>query len=1223
MKNAKLNSRRLMLLAVLAVLTLLLTMCAKSCSGRHSEESPALAASTVPVETTVQPVQTEETTTPAPETTAATEAATEPTESTTEPSEETEPEEETEATTAPTTDPEEEEDVVEDLPEIPEPGTPENPYVEVVETYPAQVESVTIPADMSISYLIAGSAGSVITIENPGVMVTVDETEYTADEETGIVTVDLSKDVSDPVVHISHIGTEPAACVLKLEEGLGGAGCPEILEDPVETAVKLPEGDANGYHYLWISTITGQVELTLKEEEIPEETTEETVEQASDAGAEETEPAEEEPVLEIIVTVGEQSWKLSECEDGKLCFDVSKAAEVLIQVIAVPFEDGTYPEITETVLWTLLPALGTEENPEPIESSDSGFAIPVTLEENDPWGRYYLWTAGVDGELTLTATPEDLDVTATLEEAVHTLPEGEARSVTFHMDMGQTALLHAIAASPEEEDAVRPVVKNGKITGTMAPDPGSPENPAVLDAIDTISVSLEEGDSDGYTFRWTAKYDGTLTLQSKSTAGFDVVLTNTVSGETVCLSEAEAPELTLAAKAEDVLTILIIAVPDEAGQYAAGEIDLTGVFLADPGSSPENPIEISDPQSGISVSFQARQTLYFSGMLHEMIATVEDGSGVSIRYAGATSWGNLTGTASMKFSKAGEAPAEEPVVFSVTSKHEKELTISFAYPSGHAQNPAALVMGKNPVALEEGDEDGYLFRWTAECDGMLTVAVNAKSRWQCRIENLSAGTETVRSSEEDSLNGGEEITVKAGDQLHLCVKTLDPKDPSRIPAGSLTVTASFHDPLLGTEAKPISLETGSNTVNTVTVPAGQTHYYSVEADGMVLHFRGQYVTVIIGGAEYTPEKGMLELLCQEETGIIAVRNDGNKDQKCRISFAYPVGHRKNPMALVMGENIALLEDGNIDGCTFTWTADCTGLLTITMAEDAVWQYVLWNDTAHTGGVVHTSEDQPQEPSETIEVTAGDRILVSVNTFDLEHPLHTPAGEVSFEVSFVDPTLGEEENPVWLNQSDEIIIPAGKSMYCTAKADGMILTLKGTNVTVEHNGVIHLPVQNEIAFLCEGAGTFEHPEFVITNTGTEDGVYSIRFDYPLGHFLNPAPLKPEKNTAVPEPNSETGCYFLWTADVDGMLRITMEAESGWAYSVSNLTAGINGETHFSDAQIPVRTETICFRTGDQIRIIVNSHDPSGMGETPGGEIVFTAEMIPAEMPGTEPEPEGPA
>ena len=1215
MKNNKFNKKWIVLAAALVILILLLTMCTARCSGEKGEEVPAgttevrlMEETTVPEETTAVPTESTEETTEATE--ATTEATTETTASTSsgtssgtsgsgssdsgdDDDDDDDNDDSTAATEAPVV--------------IPDPGTAENPYVEVLSEYPGTVTSVNIPAGKGISYVIAGSAGSIVTIDDPNAELIVDGQTYKADAETGIVTLDLSKALTDPVVQISNASADAVAYLLNVTEGIGGQGNPEILEDITEVPVALSAGDSNGYYYQWTSTITGTLELTAIVEK-PEEAEPETPNTEGTETPETDDSQTEElsaPQMEVIITVGEKTYTLSECEDGKLIIEVEKGQNVLIQTIAVPYEDGTYPAITGKLTGVLLPDLGTAENPQLLESIES---IEAVLAEGDADGYHYRWTAATSGTVTLGTEEETLDVIVTVGETVYQLSEAEEGLLSLHVSKGEAVLIQTIAKADAE--GVYPAV-SAKVTGLLAADPGTPLNPAVLQSIETIAMVLEEGSSDGYSCNWTADRDGTLSLQVQSAepedAAIEVRVTN-AAGETSLLSEAEAGILCVVMESGDTVTVHAVTAADENGLYPAAKITLKGAFEEAPGSSAENPLVIADPLTATAISLDAKETVYLSGMFYEMSAAVEGASGVSVEYDGETIWATPAGVASVAFPEASEENAEEPIVFSITTIAARDLTLTFAYPEGHAQNPARLAMGENKITLEENDEDGYLLTWTAECGGLLTIAMDEKAQWQYTIENLTAGGEPIfRTSAEETPAPSQTLEVAEGDEIRITVNTFDPLDETRTPAGKLTVTASFVDPLLGTEAKPIQLEIGS--ANTVTIPAGQSLYYTAEADGMDAEFVCKDVTVIHNGTKHTPEADSICLTCQGDDPVFVLQNNTETDQTCKITFGYPVGHQKNPDTLVLGENTAVLEEGTKSGYSFAWTAEGTGELTITMGADANWQYIIRNETTGDNGIVHTSEDDPAILSETVKVTLGDRILVIVNTFDLVHPLQMPAGEVRFTAEFVDPTLGMEENPIWLSRKDEITIPAGRTMYCTIKADGMVMTLKGDDVTVTHNGVAYKPVNGIVTVPCHGESTFEHPVFAVTNNAETEAVYTISFEYPLGHYLNPMEVKLGSNTASLEQDSECGCYFLWKSDLDGTLTVTVETERGWQFAVHNLTSGVSGEIRSCQEEKPVRTETVEVSKGDEIRIIVNTCD--GEGNHPAGQVCFTAEA--AETP----------
>ena len=957
MRDTRLTPRRFGVLALLAVLILLLIISITMCS-RQAEDVP-VPETTEPIAATAARPVTE----PAAETT---EATTESTEETTVPVED--------ETAPPTTlpkddvfDPEELADPDDNYIEVPDPGTPENPYVEMVNRYPGEVSSVNIFEKSEICYRIGGAAGSVITIADPNVTLTVGETTYVPDAETGVLTADLSKLGMDPVIQLTNLSASPANCLIRLTEGLGGAGNPEVLTYAEEWPVSLAEGDRNGYHYLWNASITGKVELKLKpvEEELPSEP--ETLEE----GAAETQPSETEPQepalpLDVIVTVGEQVIRLSQCEDGVLRFDADKESPVGIQIIAME-EDGLYPAVEEILLWTLLPDVGTEENPELLESIE---LIQVALEEGNALGRFYRWQAPASGTVELTADARGLDVIVSLEDTETMLSQSENGVLTFHVTRGQTVNIRAVAGAQPEEQEVRTAaaaaVLSRTLRGTLMPDPGTPENPAVPEALEAIAVTLAEGNGEGYYLRWTAGDNGVLELRTEADpAQFRVELT----GPEGPVAAGEDGSFLLHLLEGRQADIHVIAVPDETGAYPAGEVLLKGTFAPDPGSSQENPIRIEENAEAHAVEFQSGQALYFSGMLHEMILSAENADGITVLY-GEETIAAEDSLVEVEFAKADPEQPEAPVTFAVTSETEKTVTMSFAYPEGHEKNPAMLQLGENPVVLPEQDQDGYLLTWTAECDGQLTISLEGRTPWQYRIDDVTAGAQGQPTDA-----AGETLDVKAGQQLNLLVKLLPDTGTQTVPAGEILVKASFFDPLLGTEAKPILLEADPAHVHTVTIPAGETVYYTAEAKGMVLTLTGHDVKLIHHGVELVPV-GKLTILEREHENIVfAVANTGTARASYTVTFQYPLGHEENPAHLLQGRNTVLLEAGREAGYFFSLTAEEEGLLELTMETETGWCYEIRKHTEDWESLIHCCQDEEPVTEESIPVSAGEELTL--------------------------------------------------------------------------------------------------------------------------------------------------------------------------------------------------------------------------------------------------------
>lgn len=120
-----------------------------------------------------------------------------------------------------------------------------------------------------------------------------------------------------------------------------------------------------------------------------------------------------------------------------------------------------------------------------------------------------------------------------------------------------------------------------------------------------------------------------------------------------------------------------------------------------------------------------------------------------------------------------------------------------------------------------------------------------------------------------------------------------------------------------------------------------------------------------------------------------------------VSFA-SLGDYDYPDTPVVGENLAT-SSGN--GYNYVWTASADGTVTVTM-NDENWQYQLNAIPANEEdygsyiyGNLNTSADETIVASETVNVEAGGKIQLMVNTFDPENPYSAPAGTVNWTFAF--------------------------------------------------------------------------------------------------------------------------------------------------------------------------------------------------------------------------------
>ncbi len=125
----------------------------------------------------------------------------------------------------------------------------------------------------------------------------------------------------------------------------------------------------------------------------------------------------------------------------------------------------------------------------------------------------------------------------------------------------------------------------------------------------------------------------------------------------------------------------------------------------------------------------------------------------------------------------------------------------------------------------------------------------------------------------------------------------------------------------------------------------------------------------------------------------------------------------------------------------------------------------------------------------------------------------------------------------------------------------------------------------------GAGTMDNPEEILLEKDWFGN---------LGAFL----------TKDLDAGNE-GYYYSWTATSDGYFTANLSAFDaeympvGWLYFLNNVTAGIYGDIHWSDDEIPVNYESVKVSAGDEVVLFVSTYDPNNMWSNPAGSVSVNA------------------
>ena len=405
----------------------------------------------------------------------------------------------------------------------------------------------------------------------------------------------------------------------------------------------------------------------------------------------------------------------------------------------------------------------------------------------------------------------------------------------------------------------------------------------------------------------------------------------------------------------------------------------------------------------------------------------------------------------------------------------------------------------------------------------------------------------------------------------------------------------------GTENNPIWItEEDSVITNTATT------WYATRFNGTTMTITGNAgFTVTLGGTTVTETGGTITLPVETDSPFAPMIFSLTGEGDYRVSFTYPVGHRMNPAQLVLGQNTAQQKAGNSD-YHYTWTAMADGKLTITMDKTAQWVYCLNNVTAGTFGETHWSDDETPVISETICVTVGDQITLTVNTYDPADMFQNPAGTVVFHADFT-----------WIVDGvpfTTALTPAGgRYSYEITGASGLVLVISdpdayvmygNTTFGADTTGRVIVPLNREIPTLV-----------TIGNCGKTAETYDVTFTYPLGHAQKPDTLVLGK-TETPNLTGDQPYHYVWTAIGNGKLTVTMETSSNWTYSLSNLTAGVTGQVCTSGDAAVQKATTLAVQTGDKVLLTVDTENAPGTVAFNAAftwvipQIPFTTAQIPA-------------
>lgn len=214
-------------------------------------------------------------------------------------------------------------------------------------------------------------------------------------------------------------------------------------------------------------------------------------------------------------------------------------------------------------------------------------------------------------------------------------------------------------------------------------------------------------------------------------------------------------------------------------------------------------------------------------------------------------------------------------------------------------------------------------------------------------------------------------------------------------------------PQLGSEELPVELYRTDLPTESIEIPAGGSVWYVLyEFDYAEFMVTGEnaYINTTVYNMDtleqeahhLLPVDGVVTLPVNTWRVWVEIGNSGTEPAVFQLDYRYPVGCKKNPAELVMGENTAKVKKDDYEGYMFEWVAQCDGQLKLTMPEKN-WTVVVYNQTTGDDGL--WLDDSTADTSITVDVKKGEQFRISIINYDEMSGMFL-AAQVKFQASVV-------------------------------------------------------------------------------------------------------------------------------------------------------------------------------------------------------------------------------
>lgn len=695
---------------------------------------------------------------------------------------------------------------------------------------------------------------------------------------------------------------------------------------------------------------------------------------------------------------------------------------------------------------------------------------------------------------------------------------------------------------------------------------GTASNPNPIKSVKDLSVSLNKGDADGIHYVWTADSDGLLRVGVASAkpknASIDVALT--VNGTTVKLTDNARNVAEIAVSKGDQVVMAVTTANGKAAQTV-----ISGYVI------PMVQLNVTKcPSSADSVSVPAQGTVIYQISGAKNLVMRIKHSAVTVIYNG-----TVYEPDNNNFVKLVLSDDVAQVEICNTGNKANTYTFSFSYPLGHYYNPDMLTaLGKNKV---KALFDGYWYTYTAETAGEIVISTKAEGTEIFLLNSRSQSSDSLwYTNDSGEYVQGEDVRVEveAGDKLYIQILHASKTE--------LQVTLQL------APVKMITVEQLPYQVKTDTIPAKGYVYYDISGiAGNVLTIESKNVAVVYDGTTYEPdENNIVSLKLNAEPARIKLCNTGKADAAYTMNFHYPVGHSENPEQLTeLGDLDVAFENGSY---YYTYTAQNAGQVVFGTADKDTYIVLVNETTEETVALWYTDPNGEVVKNETVGIDVNPDDVITVQVFAMDTGL-TASAISGCEAYVIE--LTEDQLPTAM---DSAAVPAGDSLfYLVSGINGNVMQITGQNMAVSYGSESCMPDENGVVEL----KLISDKLIEICNTGDEETVYTMSFNYALGHQKNPEALAALGQIDVV---AENGSYsYIYTALADGKVIFTTEADDVDIILTNTTTEETAALWITGDDEEPVKSDYvgIAALAGEQVHIqVVSKTDEAIQAQVTGFE-----------------------